>query len=273
MKKIIVSGVFDNIQSREVRFLEEAARLGEVHALVWGDEGAAAQLGKPPLFPLAERLYWLNSLRFVKEATAWVGQVERDALPLLDGLRAGAWVVREGDDSHFKRLFCANRDIDYWVTPEDDLGGFAVRRWDALEAPSGRKKVVVTGCYDWLHSGHLRFFEQASELGNVFVAIGNDENLRHLKGEGHPMFSQEERRYMVQAVRYVSHALINSGMGWMDAEAEIEQLKPDIYVVNQDGDKPEKREFCRARSIEYVVLQRAPRDGLPRRESTDLRGF
>jgi hypothetical protein len=62
-------------------------------------------------------------------------------------------------------------------------------------------------------------------------------------------------------------------MGWMDAEPEIARIEPDLYVVNEDGDKPEKREFCQKRGIEYVVLKRIPKEGLARRSSTDLRGF
>ena len=87
------------------------------------------------------------------------------------------------------------------------------------------------------------------------------------------MFSEEERRYMVNAIRYVKRALISTGTGWMDAEPEIEAIQPDMYVVNEDGDKPEKREFCKQRGLDYVVLKRAPAEGLPRRESTHLRGF
>jgi hypothetical protein len=59
----------------------------------------------------------------------------------------------------------------------------------------------------------------------------------------------------------------------MDAAPEIDKIKPDIYVVNEDGDRPEKREFCERHGLEYVVLKRAPKEGLPQRESTDLRGF
>jgi hypothetical protein len=74
-------------------------------------------------------------------------------------------------------------------------------------------------------------------------------------------------------MRYVKQTLISSGSGWMDAEPEIAQIKPDFYVVNEDGDVPEKRKFCENREIEYVVLKRAPKEGLPQRQSTDLRGF
>jgi hypothetical protein len=49
---------------------------------------------------------------------------------------------------------------------------------------------------------------------------------------------------MVQAVRFVHQALVTSGEGWMDAAPEIAALRPDIYLVNQDGDQPEKRQFC-----------------------------
>jgi hypothetical protein len=59
----------------------------------------------------------------------------------------------------------------------------------------------------------------------------------------------------------------------MDAEPEIALVNPDLYAVNEDGDKPEKQAFCLEHGIEYVVLRRAPKEGLPRRQSTDLRGF
>ena len=78
---------------------------------------------------------------------------------------------------------------------------------------------------------------------------------------------------MVQSVRCVKQALISSGHGWMDAGPEIAVIKPDIYAVNEDGDVPEKRAFCKAHGIEYVVLKRMPKEGLPTRQSTHLRGF
>jgi hypothetical protein len=67
--------------------------------------------------------------------------------------------------------------------------------------------------------------------------------------------------------------MISSGSGWMDAEPEIEEIRPAFYVVNEDGDQPEKRAFCRAHGIEYVVLERLPHAGLQARSSTALRGF
>jgi len=133
--------------------------------------------------------------------------------------------------------------------------------------------VIVSGCYDWLHSGHVRFFEEVSGLGDLYVVVGSDENVRFLKGDGHPMFGQDERRYMVQAVRYVTRALVSTGWDWLDFAPQAEEVKPDLFAVNEDGDRPEKRQFCLEHGIEYVVLKRLPKEGLPRRESTILRGF
>jgi adenylate kinase len=78
---------------------------------------------------------------------------------------------------------------------------------------------------------------------------------------------------MVQAVKHVHQAFISSGRGWLDAAPEIEIIQPDIFIVNNDGDRLEKRRFCKKRGIDYIVLERKPKKGLPQRSSTDLRGF
>jgi glycerol-3-phosphate cytidylyltransferase-like family protein len=119
----------------------------------------------------------------------------------------------------------------------------------------------------------VRFFEEVAQYGDLTVIVGHDENIRLLKGEGHPLQPQDERRYMVGSIKFVASALIASGSGWLDAGPEIRRLKPDIYAVNADGDKGGKHDYCLANGIEYLVLSRDPAPGLPRRSSTDLRGF
>ncbi len=273
MRKVFVTGGFDDLGSRQVRFLEEASRFGMLHILVWPDEVVAELEGKPPKFPLAERLYLLQAIQYVRQVTVGKLPVKRDALPSLNGSKPDVWVVDESGDNDQKKFTCATFGIDYQVIKDVELDGWPIQQFDALEAPSGRKRVIVTGCFDWLHSGHVRFFEESSQLGDLYVAVGHDQNIRLLKGVGHPLFSLDERLYMVQSIRYVRQALVTSGHGWMDAEPEIELIKPDIYVVNEDGDVPEKRAFCAKHGMEYVVLKRAPKQGLPQRESKVLRGF
>ena len=131
-------------------------------------------------------------------------------------------------------------------------------------------KVFVSGCYDMLHSGHVRFFEEASRLGDLYVGIGNDANILSLKNR--PVVNgEQERLYMVKSVRYVKDAWINSGMGKMDFVKEVDELKPDFFFVNHDGWSEEKERFCAERGIKLVVADRVPAEGLPARSTTAIR--
>ncbi len=270
MSEVIVSGSFDDLRSPQVRFLQEAARLGEVHVLLWPDALVRRLTGREPKFPQEERRYVLEASRYVSQVTLMDEPAGAHSLPQSQVSPPAKWVFLEDENFEAKRAFCQANGLLYQTIPQAWLAGFPLPTPQAL---TQRKKVLVTGCFDWLHSGHVRVFEEVAQLGDLYVVFGNDKNVRFLKGDGHPLFDQAERRYMVQSIRYVTQALVSTGMGWMDAEPEIEQIQPDIYAVNQDGDKPEKRAFCEAHGLEYVVLKRLPKEGLPRRESTQLRGF
>ncbi|MBN2084496.1 MAG: adenylyltransferase/cytidyltransferase family protein [Anaerolineales bacterium] len=273
MAKAMVSGGFDDPRSSDYRFLEEAARQGELHVFLWSDGLVRKLDGVSPKFSLEERMYLLQAIRSVSRIHLVDQWADRDSLPAQGEGASGTWVVKESEDNPRKRFFCASRGMKYLVVKNGILKKFSKRKNKSSEDRSRRRKVVVTGCYDWFHSGHVRFFEEVSGLGDLYVIVGSNRNVQLLKGAGHPMFPQEERRYIVQSIRFVKQALISSGTGWMDGEPEIARIQPDIYAVNEDGDKPDKRTFCEAHGIQYVVLKRTPKEGLPKRQSVDLRGF
>ena len=268
---VVCCASFDNKRAQHVRLLHEASRLGPLHVYLWDDSVVEALASQAPKFPAAEREYYLQALRYVEAVTIVKELGSADALP--DGAAdlARTWVVPAQDDCPAKRAYCQAQGLQYRVLSDEDLAGFPEVPYDVT--PGSRKKVLVTGCYDWFHTGHVRFFEEVSELGDLYVVVGHDANILKLKGPGHPMFKEDERRYLAGSIRYVTQALVSSGHGWLDAEPEIERIKPDMYAVNEDGDKPVKREYCEAHGIEYVVLKRLPKPGLTRRESTQLRGF
>ncbi len=133
-----------------------------------------------------------------------------------------------------------------------------------------KKKVFVSGCYDMLHSGHVAFFKEASQYGDLYVGIGSDKTIEELKHRK-TVCSEKERLYMVKAIRYVKDACINSGSGMMDFIESVDRFKPDVFVVNSDGGSDTKRKFCEERGIEYVVLEREPEEGLQARSTTSLR--
>ena len=275
-KTVVVSGSFDDLNYPQMRFLEEASKLGRLHVALWSDDMVLAATGAPPKFSLSEREYWLQSVRYVAEYTVTPGVFDIDILPLVDTIQPDMWVFNAESDNSRARSFCVEHGLAYHLLTPADLeeipAAAATASTEDNHQPT-RKRVLVTGTFDWLHSGHLRFFEEAAELGELYVVVGHDDNIKLLKGEEHPLFPQDIRRYMVGSIRSVKRALISTGHGWLDAEPEIVQIKPDIYVVNEDGAVEEKRVYCEAHGIEYLVLKRVPREGLTRRSSTDLRGF
>jgi cytidyltransferase-like protein len=267
--QVVVSGGFDDIKSRDLRFLEAAAKLGELTVLLWPDAIVQTLTGKAPKFPLAERNYFLNAVRYVSKVVQADASAYFDSLP--KHLRADIWADAETTANSTRKHFAAENNIAFRAFTADELRGFPEP--PPMPSAPGRKKVVATGCYDWVHSGHVRFTEEASAYGDLYVCLGSDANVRLLKGEGHPLLTQEERRYVVGSIKHVKQALITTGSGWVDADPEIRRLQPDIYVVNEDGDKGGKREYCEKLGIEYLVLKRTPAPSLAKRNSTDLRGF
>jgi cytidyltransferase-like protein len=272
-KKAIVSGGLDDIKSSDVRFLEEASKYGDLHICLWSDKLVREFNGKFPKFPQAERLYFLQAIRYVTQIYLIDQLTDQDSIPILQEHGEVTWVINDTDINNQKRVFCASQGIKCQVVKKTSLRKFSKKPDAFIDNHSQHKKVVVTGCFDWFHSGHVRFFEEVSGLGDLYVVVGSDQNVELLKGKDHPMYPQDERRYMVQSIRFVKQALLSTGNGWMDAEPEIKRIKPDIYAVNEDGDVPEKRSFCELYGIQYVVLKRTPKEGLPKRISTDLRGF
>jgi cytidyltransferase-like protein len=133
-----------------------------------------------------------------------------------------------------------------------------------------KKKVFVSGCFDLLHSGHIRFLEKAAKHGDVYLALGSDRTVVELKGRA-PVATEAERKYMLEAIRHVKQCLISRGAGILDFVDELKRVKPDIFIVNEDGNTPAKAGLCRRLGIKYVVLRRDPHEDLPARSTTSLR--
>ncbi len=132
------------------------------------------------------------------------------------------------------------------------------------------KKVFVSGCFDLLHSGHIAFFQEASSYGDLYVALGSDKTIFDLKGRI-PINSEDERLFMVKSVNCVKDAFISQGSGMLDFLTEFQALQPDIFIVNEDGNTPDKQKLCQKYGIEYIILNREPHRGLKSRTTTALR--
>ena len=76
-----------------------------------------------------------------------------------------------------------------------------------------------------LHSGHVAFLKEAATFGLLYVCIGSDQTVYELKGR-YPIITQEERKYMIQALRCVKECRINKGAGIIDFDQEKEMEEP-----------------------------------------------
>ena len=137
------------------------------------------------------------------------GAASFDTLP--KNLHGGIWADCEITTSAAREKFAAENKIARRIFTADDLKGFPEP--PPMPSAPGKKKVVATGCYDWFHSGHVRFTEEASAYGDLYVCLGNDANVLLLKGPGHPLLAQDQgphpaRRGIVErGVELVEHLL------------------------------------------------------------------
>lgn len=96
----------------------------------------------------------------------------------------------------------------------------------------GRKLVFTNGCFDLLHTGHVRYLEAARALGDaLLVAINGDDSVRTLKGEGRPLNGAADRAEVVAALESVDHVVIFSDVR---ATQLLEQVQPAIYAKGGD---------------------------------------
>lgn len=77
------------------------------------------------------------------------------------------------------------------------------------EKRNGKRVVFTNGCFDLLHPGHTRYLTDARKLGDVLiVAINSDRSVRELKGDGRPIFPQEERAEILAALKAVDYVTV-----------------------------------------------------------------
>lgn len=116
------------------------------------------------------------------------------------------------------------------------------------------KRIVFTnGVFDVLHSGHIRLLEEAKSFGDyLIVGLNSDESVRLIKGPSRPINEEKERKYVLEALRYVDHVHIFTEK---NVEKLLEVIKPDTYVKGGDyslATLPEKNAVECCGSIKFI---------------------
>lgn len=99
----------------------------------------------------------------------------------------------------------------------------------------GKKIVFTNGCFDILHSGHVRYLAGARALGDVLiVGVNTDESISRLKGPSRPVNSLYDRVQVLSALEAVSYIIPFGSEGADTPALLIEQIRPDFFVKGGD---------------------------------------
>lgn len=112
------------------------------------------------------------------------------------------------------------------------------------------KKVLVGGCFDLLHYGHIKFLEEAKTLGDhLVVALESDENVRRMKGDARPIHTQEQRRAMLESLRFVDEVIALPPLNTDEDYAKlVTQVAPAVIAITE-GDPMEGKKRSHAKAV------------------------
>lgn len=96
----------------------------------------------------------------------------------------------------------------------------------------GKRVVFTNGCFDLLHTGHVRYLTEARGLGDaLIVGLNSDRSVRALKGEGRPILNESERAEVIAALEAVDYVVVFEE----DTPRKlIARLLPDVLVKGGD---------------------------------------
>ncbi|HLC78137.1 MAG TPA: adenylyltransferase/cytidyltransferase family protein [Candidatus Nanoarchaeia archaeon] len=134
------------------------------------------------------------------------------------------------------------------------------------ENHGGKKIVICSGTFDLTHAGHVLFFEDCKNLGDILVVcVGDDKTTRKYKGSTRPILNESVRLKMVDSLKPVDYTLLDIppqdgeyGKNTLSVLFPIfEVLQPDIWAVNEDAfDIPHRLEIAQNYGMELKVLKR-----------------
>lgn len=108
---------------------------------------------------------------------------------------------------------------------------------------SSKKTVLVGGCFDVLHYGHLQFLKAAKKQGDILVvALESDEFIRIQKHRT-PIHIQEERKAILEALRYVDRVVPLVGVPTVeDYQRLILTERPAIIAITEGDPQAHNKE-------------------------------
>lgn len=105
---------------------------------------------------------------------------------------------------------------------------------DRIAVLKGQDKKIVTtnGCFDILHVGHVRYLQEAKNLGDVLIiGLNTDASVKRLKGDSRPVNNENDRAEVLSALNMVDYVVL---FGEDTPVSILSQIQPDIHVKGGD---------------------------------------
>lgn len=115
------------------------------------------------------------------------------------------------------------------------------------------KRVITYGTFDLLHYGHINLLRRARELGDYLVVALSTDEFNWNEKQKKCYFPYEERKRMLEAIRYVD--LVIPEEGWAQKTTDVEKYQIDTFVMGNDWEG--KFDFLKDQ-CEVVYLPRTP---------------
>lgn len=123
---------------------------------------------------------------------------------------------------------------------------------------AGKRIVLVGGCFDVLHPGHVIFLEKAKQAGDLLIVLlESDEKIKKLKGVNRPVHTQQERGKVLSALQFVDYLVLLPVMKSDTAyDKLIQSIKPDIIAITAGQASQHQKRAAKLTGAELKAVTR-----------------
>lgn len=97
---------------------------------------------------------------------------------------------------------------------------------------SGKTVVCTNGCFDILHTGHVKYLEKTKSFADyLIVLLNSDKSVKSIKGPSRPVNNEKDRAEILSALRCVDYVVL------FDEDSPknlLDEIKPDVYTKGAD---------------------------------------
>lgn len=114
--------------------------------------------------------------------------------------------------------------------------------------------VLVGGCFDILHRGHIFFLDEARKKGSLVVLLESDESVKKMKGQNRPINDQEDRALILSCLKMVNYVInLNGILSNSDYDNLIREINPK-FIAATEGDNKLEHKKRQAKEVGAKIL-------------------